>query len=347
VGYQNELLEIWIEPALTWLHGVTERIDLDKGDFVSFLTEEDHGKRRHRDLKTYTTDRRYTKTPLHYERTFRFLDSIKGSLTAPWKRHLGALIIASDVFLHDVQLNGLGQHFEAIKGFDQQKLLDELACVLARERIKELSENRKFYLKNFGVLDLPALSFEGDFAKYRQMAINSYGHVLQILPKVLAYLAKTASQPDLQKNFAGWFGPHDNALLETLAADDVRGETALARVTRKYEQINEVMTTKLPTISFHGSACKDGADGYVNAERDENHAIVHLCLKVFIDPKADRAGTVLHEFSHAAAKTKDHRTGDYGCLDLVATKEYVKAADNADTYRCYAENWKGEVADWS
>ena len=75
--------------------------------------------------------------------------------------------------------------------------------------------------------------------------------------------------------------------------------------------------------------------GYFDPKYNE----INLCELYYNAPMTgenSKMGTIVHEMSHAAAKTEDHEYGHVKCLSL-AINDQDKACNNADNFEYYCE----------
>lgn len=101
-----------------------------------------------------------------------------------------------------------------------------------------------------------------------------------------------------------------------------------------YTKIKVGMETKTLRYDLTGAGCEPGWYAYTH----KGTTTVWMCSAFWKAPATgtnSKAGTVLHEWSHALANTSDIRYGQASCRELART-EPDKAVANADSFEYYA-----------
>ncbi|MFT7835506.1 M35 family metallopeptidase [Saccharothrix sp. BKS2] len=113
------------------------------------------------------------------------------------------------------------------------------------------------------------------------------------------------------------------------------GENRYQRVHDSYGAVLRYFTQETITYTPHGEGCRDDYYAYTYFDAKA----VWLCpvfWRIEMTGLDSKAGTVVHELSHAAAHTEDHVYGTEAALRL-AEEEPGKAVRNADNYEYFAE----------
>jgi len=104
-----------------------------------------------------------------------------------------------------------------------------------------------------------------------------------------------------------------------------------------FQCIKDEYETKTLTYDLEGgSYCTSGNYGYTYKGSDT----IWLCTKFWLAPdtgKNSKAGTIVHERSHASAGTKDKASNEEDCIEL-ALSAPDEAILNADSFEYYAES---------
>jgi len=117
-----------------------------------------------------------------------------------------------------------------------------------------------------------------------------------------------------------WFGAHTNGRFQT--------------VKDNYTKIKDGMESETFTYDLTGSGCKSGWFAYTY----KGTTTIWMCGAFWNAPATgtdSKAGTVVHEHSHASASTDDLTYGQPNCRKL-ATDDPDKAVRNADNHEYYA-----------
>lgn len=125
--------------------------------------------------------------------------------------------------------------------------------------------------------------------------------------------------PSLYKT---WFGLAYSGYMDTVKGNYLDIKTAMER----YQY----------TLYLHGPDCPPGA---VVAYTYFGSTVVYMCDGYFTAPTTgtdSKMGTIVHEMSHAVARTEDIVYGQYKCRQLAASNP-KQATNNADNYEYFAE----------
>ena len=121
--------------------------------------------------------------------------------------------------------------------------------------------------------------------------------------------------------YAEWFGTYS--------------ETRFQAVQQHYAKIISDMEQKEFTYDLTGTGCQSGVYAYTY----KNSTTIWLCDQFWASPlngTDSKAGTIVHEHSHASAGTDDLAYGQGGCRQL-AINDPDKAIRNADSHEYYAK----------
>jgi peptidyl-Lys metalloendopeptidase len=121
-----------------------------------------------------------------------------------------------------------------------------------------------------------------------------------------------------------WFGAYD--------------EDRYAKVLSNWQKIQNCFLNGDITYNCQGPLCQPSYIAYVFAVPPLE---VFLCQQFWNMPEEGtdtKYGTLIHEFSHECAGTKDHTYGYTNCQNL-ATNDPDKAIENADNYQFFAEEY--------
>jgi peptidyl-Lys metalloendopeptidase len=136
----------------------------------------------------------------------------------------------------------------------------------------------------------------------------------------LAVLNSMAKNPDYKL----WFGTY--------------AKTRFNKIKANYQKIKSDFETKEFTYDLTGQGCGTGVYAYTY----RGATTIWLCSAFWTSPDAgtdSRAGTMVHEHSHASAATDDNaygQEGPDGCKHLALTNP-SKAIKNADSHEYYAK----------
>lgn len=124
--------------------------------------------------------------------------------------------------------------------------------------------------------------------------------------------------------YSTWFGTRYSGYMNT-----VKGA---------YLNIKSAMQTYKFTMYFDGPECAKIKN--VIAYTYKGSTVIYLCSLYRTEPNTKGAntkvGTVLHELTHAVARTDDLTYGQSNCAAL-ARSQPSRAIQNADNYRCFSE----------
>ena len=124
--------------------------------------------------------------------------------------------------------------------------------------------------------------------------------------------------------YSTWFGTRYSGYMST-----VKGA---------YLNIKSAMQTYKYTMYFDGPECAKIKN--VIAYTYKGSTVIYLCTLYRSEPNTKgsntKVGTVLHEFTHAVARTDDITYGQSNCAAL-ARSQPSRAIQNADNYRCFSE----------
>ena len=104
-----------------------------------------------------------------------------------------------------------------------------------------------------------------------------------------------------------------------------------------YLDIKYAMETKRYTLYLHGPNCGPNVVAYTY----HGSTTIYMCDGYFSAPatgKDSKAGTIIHEMSHAVALTEDFQYGQRDCMAL-AISNPSKAIRNADNYEYFSETF--------
>jgi len=247
-------------------------------------------------------------------------DILKGVSGQGNARTLKKGIIIALALIHGKSKTDLHLKLSALAALGEQQLVAEYKAVLAKAG--------KTAIDGLGI-QATLRNFEAAPETYAKLAVDALKLVLERLPEVNKRLRMVPSDSKETGVFTLWFG--DPALTH-------------AKVSANFAIMADVVEKQHVILSFDGTGCQDTqTGGYVHkaSTTDKQLCNIHLCRRIFADnpPPARIAATIMHELSHAAAKTADVggliSYGERVCQDLVH-KEPARVADNADNYRWYA-----------
>lgn len=164
----------------------------------------------------------------------------------------------------------------------------------------------------------------GGTASQRKQASDAHTDGFALVTSSVSSLGGTPGP-----RYKTWFGVVDSGRLRT-----VRGT---------FKTIRQSMESKTYTYDLTGKGCQPSWYAYTY----KGSSTVWFCKQFWSAPANgtnSRAGTVVHELSHAAAGTSDHAYGTANCKKL-AKSDPAKAVDNADSYEYYAEKASKRSAD--
>lgn len=121
--------------------------------------------------------------------------------------------------------------------------------------------------------------------------------------------------------YAEWFGTHT--------------QTRFQAVRDHYSKILSDMEQKTFTYDLTGQGCRPGVYAYTY----KNSTTIWMCDQFWNSPATgtdSKAGTVVHEHSHASSATDDLAYGQTNCRQL-AISDPDKAVRNADSHEYYAK----------
>lgn len=121
--------------------------------------------------------------------------------------------------------------------------------------------------------------------------------------------------------YVTWFGEHSNL--------------RMARVAQNYKTLKETMERKAFTLDLSGEGCRPGIFAYTY----HGASTMWLCSAYWrAERRGDdsKAGTIVHELSHAICYTEDHHYGHAECKRLAHTQPN-QAIQNADNYEYFSE----------
>ena len=228
-------------------------------------------------------------------------------------------IIIALALIHSKSKTDLQVKLSALAALGEQQLVNYKAV---------LAKAGKTAVDGLGI-QATLRNFEAGPETYAKIAVDALKLVLQRLPEVNKRLRMVPSDSTETGVFTLWFGDH---------------AMSHAKVSANFAVMADAVEKRHVILSFDGTGCQDTQTGgyvYKNSTTDKQLCNIHLCRKIFADnpPAARIAATIMHELSHAAAKTADVggliSYGERVCQDL-ASKSPAKAADNADNYRWYA-----------
>lgn len=136
-----------------------------------------------------------------------------------------------------------------------------------------------------------------------------------------AYVKKSLEILDNDAPYKTWFGEHTT--------------TRFNKVKSTYKKIKDRMEATDFTYNFNGSSCGPSVYAYTT----KGGSTIWLCTKFDAAPETgldSKAGTIVHEHSHASADTDDFK---YGVKDAkqLAKDDPDKAIKNADNFEYYSE----------
>jgi hypothetical protein len=228
-------------------------------------------------------------------------------------------IIVGLALIHNKPVTDLQVKLNALAAFGTAELIEEYKAVLAKARKKEVPD--------LGI-QLTLRNFETGSQVNVEKAVAALKLVLQTLPEVNKRLGRVSTDPTEAAAFKTWFGDP---------------KLTLEKVSANFAAMAEAIQKRHVILSFDGTGCQNTETGgyvYMHKTSDKQLCNIHLCRMTFADGSIPRiAATIMHELSHAAAKTDDvaaHMSyGKYICQNF-ATTDPQKAASNADNYRWYA-----------
>ena len=123
------------------------------------------------------------------------------------------------------------------------------------------------------------------------------------------------------KVYAEWFGTYSKSRFQA--------------VTDNYTKVIADMESKVYTYDLTMKGCQSGVYAYTY----KNSTTIWLCDQFWAAPMTgtdSKAGTIVHEHSHASAGTDDLTYGQANCRQLAIT-DADKASRNADSHEYYAK----------
>lgn len=187
------------------------------------------------------------------------------------------------------------------------------------EQMREEGKKKLFELAELatGVLKRPKIVGGSDYQKkvIRKAHKNCY-----------KYVQKAISEFDNNAHYRKWFGEF------TVERSTIAG-TVLGKIKERMEGTR---------FSYHinGSECEEGVYAYTTI----GGYVIWLCSEFWLaedEGLSSRAGTFVHEHSHASGGTEDYKYSEEKCI-LLAAKQPAKAIRNADNYEFYAESYFAE-----
>jgi len=136
------------------------------------------------------------------------------------------------------------------------------------------------------------------------------------------YALAKAALADLLNNakYKQWFGKY--------------AKTRFNKVKKNYQTVITTMETTPFTYDLSGKGCESGVFAYTY----KGTSTIWFCDAFWAAPNTgtdSRAGTVVHEHTHASAGTDDIQYGQEGCQQLAKTRPNDSVM-NADTHEYYA-----------
>ncbi len=159
---------------------------------------------------------------------------------------------------------------------------------------------------------LPCQLVGGTTAK-KNIARNAHANGYALAKMALANLLN-------DPKYKQWFGAHTT--------------TRFNKVKKNYQTVISKMETKTFTYNLTSEGCDSGVFAYTY----KGTFTIWFCSAFWnaADTGTDsRAGTVVHEHTHATAGTDDIQYGQQGCMQL-AVSTPSNAVNNADTHEYYA-----------
>lgn len=247
-------------------------------------------------------------------------DVVRGVTGSSESVNLKKAIIVALAVIHGKSKTDLQVKLSALAALGDEQLIEEYKAVLAKAGKKAAD--------GLGI-QATLRNFETCPEAYAAKAVDALKLVLQALPELNKRLGRVSSDSTEAAAYRTWFG--DPAL-------------TYKTVSANFAVMADALEKRHAILSFDGTGCQDTmTGGYVYKHKTTGTQLcnIHLCRKIFADnaPANRIAATIMHELSHAAAKTEDvgglASYGESKCKQF-ATEAPDKAANNADNYRWYA-----------
>lgn len=184
--------------------------------------------------------------------------------------------------------------------------------------IKTLDLDFSAFVKSGGAYVTPSMSGT-PYGNDVQTTLIVYNAVYNVL--ATSYYAVDSNTKNL---YSTWFGTRYSGYMST-----VKGA---------YLNIKSAMEKYRYTMYFDGPECAKIKNVIAYTYKGSN--VIYLCSLYRSEPATrgsnTKLGTVLHEFTHAVARTDDITYGQSNCAAL-ARSQPDRAIQNADNYRCFTE----------
>ena len=183
-------------------------------------------------------------------------------------------------------------------------------------RQQEQKKKAKISPTMMAAMEAPGLlpcSVVGGSASRKVIARRAHKNGYELTKAALAGMLNNA-------DYKLWFGKHTSL--------------RFAKVKKHYQTV----ITKMETTPFTYDLSSEGCESGVFAYTYKGTTTIWFCDAFWAAPDNgtdSRAGTVLHEHTHATAETDDIQYGQPGCQQLARTKP-ASAINNADTHEYYA-----------
>jgi len=205
--------------------------------------------------------------------------------------------------------------FEVQRGENRRATFGEAMRLLESDaNVLEAGLFMKGLLGGGPVAKAAAPKFNGGTAQQQAAVSQAHDDGYDLVIDALASLANDAQYKE-------WFGTHTSARLD--------------KVKNSYEKIKSRMDSTTFTYDLTGTGCKPRTYAYTY----KGGTTIWMCDLFWTAPAMgtdSKAGTVVHEHSHASARTDDIVYGQAKARNLAST-DPDKAIINADNYEYYAK----------
>lgn len=203
--------------------------------------------------------------------------------------------------------------FKVSKGTAKRVTAGQFYRALEQKKKKAESATFKTALAAMAAGGVLPCQIEGGTPAKQTKARNAHTNGYELAKAALAGLVKDG-------NYKLWFGTYTKA--------------RLAKVKSNYQKVLKRMETISFTYNLTGEGCESGVYAYTY----KGTSTIWFCDAFWGAPDTgsdSRAGTVLHEHTHASSGTDDIEYGKADCKQL-AIKSPGKAVINADSHEYYA-----------
>lgn len=264
------------------------------------------------------------------------------TLATDHAKAVAATVLAMSV-IRDADEDQLEKHRLRLESEPLSRVVAELRTILVKGDVVQSKAHSHLELKNFRSAGTAS-------KRYQSEAEEAYArtHLLLMHARQTFVLNQGALTGKLATGFAAYFGAPSTAIDTTtlpLRADRApafaaQNQSARAVVREVLRRVCDAFLQQKVRVYFGGRGIDTGTLAYVAGAR--NPTKVHLGGSFFGKKKLginSQAGTVVHEFTHTFAGTKDHAYDPAPCRALAAgvPADRLKALTNADNYQYFVE----------